>query len=242
MNEEIWRDVLNFEGYYQVSNLGRVRSVDRFVNYKKGFNSKALKKGRLLSPKISNKGYLHLTLMKEGKNYYKSVHRLVAEAFIPNPNNLPYINHINENKIDDRVENLEWCTPKHNVEVYHESRIKIYQYDLKGNFIKTWNSITKAAKSVNGDKTGIGHCCHNELKTYMGYIWTIKPLTIQNLEDRIKNNNITSVKQFDLSGNFIKAYSSMTEAGKAVGCNPSAISMACSGLRNVIKGYKWTKN
>lgn len=244
MSEEIWKDVVGFEGYYKVSNLGRVKSVDRYVNYKKGYSLKALKKGQLLSPKISNKGYLHLTLMKDGKNYYRSVHRIVAEAFIPNPKNLPFINHINENKVDDRVENLEWCTAKYNTEVYYKSRINVYQYDLEGKLIKIWHSITEAAENINGDKTGIQHSCRTKrgLKSYKGFIWSYQPLTSEEFKRRITNENITSVNQIDSSGNIICTYKSMSEAGKAVGCNPSAISMACSGLRHTIKGYRWTKN
>lgn len=242
MDKEIWKDVVGFEEYYQVSNLGRVKSLARSTNYKN--IGTAWRKERIRKPKLSNTGYYEVALAKEHKTYYKRVHRLVAEAFIPNPDNLPYINHINEIKTDNRVENLEWCTPKYNIEVYHESRMKVYQYDLKGTLIKVWHSITKAAKSINGDKTGIQHSCRIKkgLKSYKGFIWSYQPLTIEELKRRTTNENITSVNQIDSNGNIICTYKSMSDAGKAVGCNPSAISMACSGLRHTIKGYRWTKN
>lgn len=245
--EELWKDIPDFEGYYQASNLGRIRSVDRYVKYK-NTDGVALRKGKILSPKTSKKGYLETTLMKEGKNYYKRIHQLIASAFLPNPNNYPYINHINENKKDNRVENLEWCTPKYNTEVYHKSRIKLYQYTLDGELIEVWNSITKAAESLQGDKGGIHHCCvgrisnGNSKKTYLGYIWSYSPLSSDELQRRATNEGLVRVIQLDLNGNILRSYNSTTEAAKAVGCNPSAITMACNGLRKTIKGYQWRKN
>lgn len=246
MDKEIWKDIPGFEGYYQASNMGRVKSLDRYVNYKNcGF---ALRKGKILSPKISNKGYLETTLMKEGKSYYKRIHRLIAETFLPNPNNYSCINHINENKTDNKIENLEWCTSKQNIEMYHESRTIVYQYTVDGKLVKIWNSMVKAAKSVNGNKDGIYHCCVGHLsngklkKTYLGYIWSYIPLSKSELQKRSCDERLVEVLQLDLNGNTLHSYSSAVEAAKAVGCNPSAISMACSGLRNTIKGYKWKKN
>lgn len=245
--EEVWKDIPGFEGYYQASTLGKVRSVDRYVKYK-DTDGVALRKGKILSPKTSNKGYLETTLMKEGKTYYRRIHQLIASAFLPNPNNYPYINHINEDKMDNRVENLEWCTPKYNVEAYHESRTKLYQYTLKGELVKVWNSITKAAESIHGDKGGIHHCCAGRLangnskKTYLGYIWSYTPLSSEELQKRATNERLVQVLQLDLGGNVLHSYNSTVEAAKAVGCNPSAISMAIQGMRKTIKGYQWRKN
>lgn len=240
--EELWKDIPNFEGYYQASNLGRIRSVDRYVKYK-NTDGVALRKGKILSPKTSNKGYLETTLMKEGKNYYKRIHQLIASAFLPNPNNYPYINHINENKKDNRVENLEWCTPKYNTEAYHESRIQVFQYTLQGKLLKIWHSITKAAESIGLDKTGIQHCCNgNKLKTYGGYIWSYKSLSFDKIKERKDNRRLVQVLQIDSTGNIIHSYKSVANAAKAVGCNPSAITMAINGMRKTIKGYQWIRN
>lgn len=246
MEEEIWKDIPGFKGWYQASNFGNIRSVDRYVNYKT--TGKAIRKGKILTPKKSSTGYLEVSLIKNGVYCFKRVHQLVAQTFIPNPNNYPYINHINEVKTDNRVINLEWCTPKQNTEAFYCSRITIYQYDTTGILIKKWNSITKAAESINGDKTGIQHCCKmylsngNMKKTYKGYIWTYTPLSSVELAERTTNRNLSEVIQMDMQGNIICKYNSMTEAAKTVGCNQSAISMACQGLRNTIKGYKWRKN
>lgn len=245
--EELWKDIPGFKGYYQASNLGRVRSLDRYVRGKHP-DSQVLRKGRILSPKVTNKGYLETTLMVEGKCYYKRIHQLIALAFLPNPNDYPHINHINENKQDNRVENLEWCTPKQNTEAYHESRVTLYQYSLDGKLIKVWNSITKAAESINGDKGGIHHCCvghlsnGNSKKTYLGYIWSYTALSIPELQKRACNERLTQVVQLDLDGNILHFYQSTVDAAKAVGCNPSAITMACNGMRKTIKGYQWRKS
>ena len=107
MTEEIWRPVVGYEGLYEVSNTGRVRSLDRYVrrNY--------FKKGRIL--KLNDRrGYLFVELCLNNKTKNFSVHRLVAQAFIPNPDNLPQVNHIDEDKLNNRVENLEWCDSKYN--------------------------------------------------------------------------------------------------------------------------------
>jgi len=238
--KEIWKDVLEFEGYYQVSNLGRVRSIDRKVITSN--NRTYFCPSVMLTPKIGRTGYYEVVLTKhDGKRYCKRIHRLVAEAFLENFNNYPFINHINENKLDNRVENLEWCTAKQNIEAYHNSRTLVYQYNFNGELLNTWNSITKAAESVSGDKTGIQHCCKGNLKTYFGFVWSYNVLNKKQIADRLINNTLVKVQQLDKNDNIINTYDSITDAARSVGCNPSAISMACCGLRTIIKGYKWKK-
>ena len=111
----------------------------------------------------------------------KKVHRLVAEAFIPNPNNLPQVNHKDENRLNNSVQNLEWCSAKHNAnygtrkdKLRKASGIQVAQYDLKGNLIRIWDSISQASKSFGTDTTsGIRRVCKQEpgRNTYKGFIW-----------------------------------------------------------------------
>lgn len=110
--EEIWKDVIGFEGYYQVSNLGKVRSLDRIVEHT--YSKKLTLKGVEMKPQINFGGYCQVRLCKDNNTRGYVIHRLVAQAFIPNPDNKPQVNHINGIKTDNRVENLEWVTHREN--------------------------------------------------------------------------------------------------------------------------------
>lgn len=113
---EEWRDVKGYEGFYQVSSLGRVRSVDRLVTHSRNSRYKVNRKGKDISVVDHGNGYLYVSFCVDmvRKNYY--VHRLVAEAFIENQDNLPEVDHINRNRADNRAENLRWVTRKGNLE------------------------------------------------------------------------------------------------------------------------------
>lgn len=109
---EVWKTIEGFEGFYEVSSLGRVRSLPRIV--KGCHNSTQFRKGKILKQKIKKNGYLFVCLAKDAINTYPNVHRLVAKAFIPNPNNYEEVNHINEVKTLNAVWNLEWCNHSYN--------------------------------------------------------------------------------------------------------------------------------
>lgn len=172
--QEIWKDVVGYEGLYKVSNLGNVISL----NYRK------TNKPKKLSYNVNHKGYLDVHLTKNRTSKHKIIHRLVALAFIPNPNNLPQINHIDGNKQNNNVNNLEWCdnsqNQKHAYKLGLKKKLfgidspkhtKIYQYDLNGNFIKTWNYIKEASETLNICQSNISLCCIGSYKSAGGYIW-----------------------------------------------------------------------
>ena len=111
--EEIWKEIPGYEGYYEISNVGRVRSLTRTITCKDG--RQYTMKGDIKFLSLNNKGYYMVNLYKNDKGKKVFVHRLVAEAFIPNPNNLPVVNHKDENPLNNNVDNLEWCTQKYNI-------------------------------------------------------------------------------------------------------------------------------
>lgn len=189
--EEIWKPISNFEGLYEVSNLGNVRSVDRIkTQWNRYQNVKVKYKGQLLK-KHKLRGYYAVNMWKNGKMYNKQIHRLVAQAFIPNQDNFPIVNHIDGNKTNNRVENLEWCSYSHNTkEAYRiglktisdkhkqatrklglQSGKKIAQKDLLGNVIKIFDSGRQASIELNINQGCISMCCNGKRKSVGGYKW-----------------------------------------------------------------------
>lgn len=184
---EIWKDITGYEGIYQISNYGRVKSLDRYIQYVNGNN--IFTKGKILNGFTKPTGYKSVDLYYNNHRKKFHIHRLVAGAFIENPNNLPEVNHKDEDKSNNCVENLEWCTCAYNINYgthnqkvansnkNHPNKIKaICQFDLKGNFIKEWSSITLAAEEYKIPKTSITRCCKHKfgVKQCGGYRWEYK--------------------------------------------------------------------
>lgn len=141
------------------------------------------KRGKKLKPSIV-KGYYRLTLSKNNKKYNRQVHRLVAEAFIPNPYNLPCVNHKDENPLNNCVDNLEWCTSEYNIN-YGTARkrmsktksIPIEQYTIDGKFVRNWKSAKEAQQHYGkSNKGNISSCCAGIRKTAYGFVWKYKSL------------------------------------------------------------------
>lgn len=179
--EEIFKSVKNYEEFYQVSNLGRVKSNDR-QRFGVGGSIRNCK-GKILKASPNQSGHLLVNLYdSEGKSKKVLVHRLVAEAFIENPNNLPCVNHKDEDKNNNCVENLEWCTVKYNNEysnlaeknLYSKTGkypIKVIQFSLSGEELHRYNSFMDAERATGIDHGGISACCRGKQKTAGGYIW-----------------------------------------------------------------------
>lgn len=174
---EVWKDVVGFEGYYQVSNMGRCRSLDRIVPCKKNGERKI--KGHIMRlHKNSTNDYLCVGLCKNSKYTQMLVHRMVAIAFLNNPNNLPEVNHKDENPKNNCVNNLEWCTSKYNANYGTRKdrlsvlpRKPIIQKDLLGNFIKRWDFIKQASDELGIDQSEIIRTCKGRKESYKGYKW-----------------------------------------------------------------------
>ena len=164
--KEIWKDKKDYEGHYQVSNFGRVKSIK-------------FGKEIILKQSIRH-GYYYVCLSKNGIVKTYNVHRLVAEVFLPNPNNYKEVNHKDENPQNNIVSNLEWCDRLYNVRygtgIERRSKTQskpVLQYDLEGNLIREWKSVTECGR--NGYNHGnVAACCRGKLKKYKGFIWRYK--------------------------------------------------------------------
>jgi hypothetical protein len=181
---EVWKDVVGYEGLYQVSDRGNVRSVDRYVPHKT-FGKKFCK-GVVIEPKTTNAGYLRVNLCKENRYKSFSVHRLVAEAFLSACDVAGLqVNHKDENKQNNSVENLEWVTRKENnnygTKIDRQAKkvkIPVLQYDKEGNLLGEWESATDAEKALSGKFTGaVSHCINGKTKSAFGFIWKFKEVT-----------------------------------------------------------------
>ena len=173
--DEVWKDINNYEGLYQISNLGNVKSLDRKVKRKNHYKTV---KGIMLKKTIDATGYYVVNICKCGKSAKKNIHRLVAETFIPNPKNYPIINHKDENKLNNCINNIEWCSYKYNNNygtLKQRQRIikgkKIKQYDLSNKFIKVWNSSAEVQRTLNICQTNIIKCCLGKRNKAGGFIW-----------------------------------------------------------------------
>lgn len=240
--EEVWKDVVGYEGLFSVSNFGNIRNE---------------KTGRVLKLYKNKRGYCLVSLYHKRNNRktYR-VHRLVAEAFIPNPNNYPYINHKDENPSNNRVDNLEWCTPQYNATYghAHEKHMKtildkygkyhlkktVLQYTLDGVFVKEYDSITEASEESGIPMNNISACCRNVNTQAKGFIFVFK-----GDEERAMRGTLNrpyrrkEVNQFDLNGNFIRTWESASAAAKAVGVASTSIINCALGKRKSSRGFLW---
>lgn len=262
---ELWKDVLGFEGLYMVSNIGRVKSLPRQVNVMVGdgdlkriFAVKKITNELILSSPLK-KGYPCVGLRKNGKTYSKMVHRLVAIAFIPNPENKPQVNHKKGIKTDNRASELEWATAAENnkhayVELLkqghwkgssknwnvndgkHVACTKIIQKDLNGNLIKEWDSLKEASDSLNIKY--LSKAIRNN-KDAGGFLWEYnKEENTKKKEDRII--------QKDIDGNILKIWDSFLTIKKETKFIKKNILYACKYNKNdkvndkfLAYGYIW---
>ena len=236
INEE-WRPVVGYEGYYEVSNYGNVRSVPRFRN-----------KGTLLKPSLDSHGYFMADLWKNNQRKKIGVHRLVGMAFIPNPENLPYINHKDENPKNNFIGNLEWCTHEYNLNygtcrarMSEKAKISnhlrpLQQYNRDGSFVAEFPSIIEAERQLNIDACSILYCCnHNGVRSLPGgFQWKYKD------SDKVIQS-MSSIAQFDLDGNRIAVFNTIADAARNTGIRGELIRRCIIDSSKTAGGYKWNK-
>lgn len=172
---EWWMPIKNFEGFYEVSNTGKVRSLDRYVKYK----SSGLKliKGKVLKQGLAKSGYYTVSLLKNSIQKTFTIHRLVSKAFIPNPRNLAYVNHKDEVKTNNDISNLEWCTPKYNNAysgIGGHNKKKVYQFNKNREIINVFESTCEAAKILGFNQSNISANCKGKYKQVHGYVFSYK--------------------------------------------------------------------
>lgn len=184
-SEEIWKDIEGYEGIYEVSSYGRVRSVERIAKRLDRYSNISTYKvrGKTIKQWKRADGYMSVTLRIDKKQKTYLVHRLVIETFIPNPDALQWINHKDENKMNNNISNLEWCTPSYN-STYNDIHLRksmpykkaVQQMTLDGKFIAEYESAAEAARQTGFTKGGISSSCNGEkgFANYRGYRWKYK--------------------------------------------------------------------
>ena len=250
--KEIFKDIEGFEGRYQISNYGRVKSLCFRGHNKIGF----------LTNSLNIYGYERVGLYKNGEKPSHLVHILVAKAFVHNPDpiNKTQVNHIDGNKLNNHANNLEWVTPKENTQhaiktglrekmVIHNPKGEknkfsksIGQYDLQGNLLKIWNCISDASRYYNCATSPIINCAKGRIKTYIGYIWIESNSNIYPSKIQIKPNRLSPriIEQYDYDHNLLKTWNSYKEIMQAFPQYKfSQLSACCSGKKKTAYGYIW---
>ena len=234
LNEE-WKDIKDSNGKYQISNYGRIKSFN---------NNKII----IMRTNKSNVGYYLVRISIKNKLKTYTVHKLVALHFIHNPNLYPCINHIDGNKENNRVDNLEWCTHSYNnKEAYrlnlahspnlgktgskHPGATKVNQYDLNGNYIKTWGTMKEAAESLNVSINSISSCCRYKIKTAKNYIWRYADKKLKYTKKEIEKANkimtfIYKLKDWDNREAF-ERHCRVREIKHIDQCTPEAFDKYC---------------
>lgn len=240
--EEVWKDIKGYEGLYQVSNFGRIKSLPKI---KKTPTTTFMTNERIIYPRIC-KGYLRIGLNKLGHTKQFFVHCLVASAFIGEANGLT-VNHKDENKLNNFAENLEYMTLADNIR--YGGGIKrsalsrtdnplictpVNQYTIDGKFIKRYLSIKQAKLENQFYKENISLCCKHKRNQSNGFIWRYDGDTDVSF---IRKTNAKPIIVTDLNSNIVGEYISAIDASIATGVPRSCICLCCKGFRKSSKGY-----
>lgn len=262
-NGEIWKDIPGYEGWYKVSNLGRIKSIERTIVFKRGCDNvhrKKTLKEQIIKASTSS-SYLFCHLKKKGTSVIVKHHRIVCSVFHENKENLPEVNHKNEIKTDNRADNLEWCTRSYNAR-YGTSRQRVreklindpnrstpvLQYSLNGVFIKKYPSIKEAERQTGicysniSDVSRGGRC-----STAGGYIWSFSDnrdvINKKVMRKQINKAQYSKKKvlMFSKDNKLINTFESEAMASKETGIHKDTIARCCKhiGYYKTAGGFKW---
>lgn len=254
MEQEIWKDIKGYEGYFKISNIGRVMAIERYVKQGNGLR---YCKERIVPHHLNPFGYPCVTLCKEKKSKQHSVHRLIMEAFVPNPENKPHIDHINTDKTDFRISNLRWVTPKENANnpltlqhcrenTYTDERnrkinakkkelgilIEVFQYTKDGVFVAHYESTQKAQAATGIYSSQIRSVLDDNTQSAGGFMWFTKKHDNLKYKRRL-SKNAKVVIEIDSSGKEIKRWNMLKDAAKEIGVTRDNIRKAIKENRKV---------
>ena len=175
---EEWRPVVGYEGSYEVSNMGRIKSLPKKRKTYGGTREMHYPE-KILACVVKKNGYVEMSLQKNDKQMNEKMHRMVAEAFIPNPFCKPHVNHIDCDKLNNRVENLEWCTRKENARhavengryYFPRKNKKVMKIDKNGNLLKIYESVKSACADICANENNVMSAINGNQPTAAGYIW-----------------------------------------------------------------------
>ena len=252
---EVWKDIEGYEGACEVSTFGRVRSLDReyYKCYSDGRMQLTKHRGRILRQQLSNKGYWVVTIVYKNKFTTLSVSRLVAKAFLPNPDNLPEVNHKDENPKNNHVSNLEWCDHLYNIrygtgiERHLLPRRKcIEQLTKDGQHVAYHLGVRELCLKTGMNRRSIQYCLYNKPKhrTAYGYIWRFVDVDDSMQFDTEHASALYEpqdymVEQLTKDGQHVAYFNNRTDAARSVGCTLQNICRAIAKPHQAAKGYRW---
>lgn len=234
LEREEWRDVKGYEGIYQVSSFGRVKSLGRDLTYPNG--NIHYWKEKILTNRHDKNGYEYVGLYKEGKSTNFKVHRLVMEAFVPNPDNLPQVNHRNEDKTANYPDNLEWCTQQYNMN-YGTLRSRSVA-GFKKNYTKERHGMYGKRHSEDA-KIKMSEATKVRLKDKSNHPLFGKHRS-EETKKKISKANSRPVIQLDLkTGSFIREWENAKQIEQNLPISSTAIYYCCNGITQQSCGFKW---
>ena len=264
--KEIWKPVVGLESRYMISSLGRVKSLA--YDFIDSMGRHVHRKEKIMKVKIcSSTGYPQVNLWVGDKNKPFSIHRLIAIAFIPNPNNYPCVNHIDEDRSNSVLNNLEWCSYGYNntygsardkrrkslIQFYKNhpelkmtvkkrgNTFRVFQYKKNGDIVKIWDGGLPEIEKALGKAPSVASCVLHKNNSAYGFVWRYEGDPFSYEPKRSGPKRRVSVMQFDLDGNYIRTFQSINDAADYLGkrTRNSDITNCCKGNYKTAHGFKW---